>query len=68
MGFEDKAEQSIGLPYRQTNGGSKRAHLIHRPVRDIVHGSVKPDFSPVACDPALLSCSCALGLGERDCL
>ena len=24
MGFEDEAEQSIGRPYRQTNGGSKR--------------------------------------------
>jgi hypothetical protein len=24
MGFENEAEQSIGRPYRQTNGGSKR--------------------------------------------
>jgi hypothetical protein len=38
MGFEDEAEQSIGRPYRQTNGvqADKRTHLIHRPARDII--------------------------------
>ena len=28
MGFEDEAEQSIGRPYRQTNGGSKRTNEL----------------------------------------
>jgi len=39
MGFEDKVEQSFGLPCRQTNGRSKpilRTHLIRRPARDII--------------------------------
>jgi hypothetical protein len=28
MGFENEAEQSIGRPYRQTNGGSKRPNEL----------------------------------------
>jgi hypothetical protein len=28
MGFEDEAEQSLGRPYRQRNGGSKRTYEL----------------------------------------
>src|SRR5450759_1596934 len=61
MGFEDEAEQSIGRPYRQTNGGSKRPSELTSsivPRGTSFHRSVELDFSPIACDPALLSCSC----------
>src|SRR5215510_1758735 len=39
MGFEDKVEQSLGRPYRQSDGrvqADMRTHLIHRPARDII--------------------------------
>jgi hypothetical protein len=39
MGFEDKVEQSLPRPYRQSDGrvqADMRSHLIHRPARDII--------------------------------
>src|ERR1039457_6192708 len=44
MGFEDEAEQSLGRPYRQRNGGSKRTYELTSsivPRRTSFHRSVE---------------------------
>src|SRR5664279_1181249 len=59
MGFEDEVVQSIGRPYRQTNGGSKRPNELTSsivPRGTSFHRSVDLGFSPIAFDPARLSC------------
>ena len=68
MGFEDKAEQSVGRPCRQTNGGSKRpANSPHRssregrlsrlsgvrPVKIDVHGPMSDVGRPLKIIPGL---------------
>ena len=53
MGFEDEAEQSIGRPYRQTNGRSKRTYELTSsivPRGTSFHRSVELECSPVAID------------------
>src|SRR5450631_755655 len=63
MGFEDEAEQSIGRPCRQTNDRSKRTNELTSSIvpRGIsFHRLVELEFSPIACDPELLSCHCGL--------
>src|SRR5450759_3469882 len=54
IGFEDEAEQSIGRPYRQTNGGSKRPNELTSsivPRGTSFHRSVELECSPVTIDP-----------------
>src|SRR5450756_1076732 len=63
IGFEDEAEQSNGRPYRQTNGRSKRTNELTSsivPRGTSFHRLVELEFSPIACDPELLSCHCGL--------
>ena len=63
MGFEDEAEQSIGRPCRQTNDRSKRTNELTSsivPRGTSFHRLVELEFSPIACDPELLSCHCGL--------
>jgi hypothetical protein len=69
MGFEDEAEQSIGRPCRQTNGGSKRPNELTSsivPRGTSCHHAVELEFPPIAFDPARFSRhngrrSCACG-------
>jgi hypothetical protein len=59
MGFEDEVEPSLGRPCRLNERQVQadiRTHLIHRPARDIIPPPVELEFSPIAFDPALLSC------------
>src|ERR1022692_4484772 len=59
MGFEDEAEQSIGRPYRQTNGRSKRPNELTSsivPRGTSFHRSVELEFPPIAFDPVRPSC------------
>src|SRR5450756_2084576 len=59
MGFEDEAEQSIGRPYRQTNGRSKRTNELTSsivPRGTSFHHRVELEYSPISCDPEPLSC------------
>ena len=59
MGFEDEAEQSIGRPCRQTNGGSKRPSELTSsivPRGTSCHHAVELEFPPIAFDPARFSC------------
>jgi hypothetical protein len=61
MGFEDEAEQSIGRPCRQTNGGSKRPSELTSsivPRGTSCHHAVELEFPPIAFDPAI---SCRYG-------
>jgi hypothetical protein len=54
MGFEDEAEQSVGRPYRQCNGGSKRTNELTSsivPRATSFHGVVEFEFSPIGIDP-----------------
>jgi hypothetical protein len=63
MGFENEAEQSLGRPYRQCNGRSKRTYELTSsivPRGTSFHRSVELWFSPVAIDPEWLSCHCDL--------
>ena len=63
MGVENKAEQSIGRPCRQTNGGSKRPNELTSsivPRGTSFHRSVELKFSPFAFDPVRLSSRCDL--------
>src|SRR5471032_2943922 len=63
MGFEDEAEQSIGRPCRQTNDGSKRTNELTSsivPRGTSFHRVVELEYSPIAFDPARLSCHCDL--------
>ena len=63
MGYEDEAEQSIGRPCRQTNDRSKRTNELTSsivPRGTSFHRLVELEFSPIACDPELLSCHCGL--------
>src|SRR5271169_4460520 len=59
MGFEGEAEQSIGRPYRQTNGRSKRPSELTSsivPRGTSFHHAVELEFPPMAFDPARFSC------------
>src|SRR5450759_2541189 len=61
MGFENEAEQSIGRPYRQIDGRSKRTNELTSsivPRGTSFHGLVELEFSPIACDPVRFSCCC----------
>ena len=62
MGVEDEAEQSIGRPYRQTNGGSKRPNELTSSIvprgTSLFHRSVELECSPIAFDLVRLSCRC----------
>ena len=61
MGFEDEAEQSVGRPYRQIDGRSKRTYELTSsivPRGTSFHRSVELECSPIAYDPARLSCHC----------
>jgi len=54
MGFENEVEQSIGRPYRQYNGRSKRTNELTSsivPRGTSFHRSVELESSPIACDP-----------------
>ena len=59
MGFEDEAEQSFGRPCRQTDSRFKRTHELTSsivPRGSSFHRSAELEFSPIASDPARLSC------------
>ena len=59
MGFEDEAEQSIGRPCRQTNGGSKRPSELTSsivPRGTSCHHVVGFEFPLITFDPARFSC------------
>jgi hypothetical protein len=61
MGFEDEVEQSLGRPCCQTDGRSKRTCDLTSsvvPRGTSFHRSVELEFSPIAFDPAPLSCRC----------
>jgi hypothetical protein len=61
MGFEDEAEQSLGRPCRQRNSRSKRTYELTSsivPRGTSFHRSVELKCSPIAFDPARLSCCC----------
>src|ERR1035437_4377463 len=63
MGFENEAEQSIGRPYRQIDGRSKRTNELTSsivPRGTSFHGLVELEFSPIAFDLVRLSCHCGL--------
>src|ERR1039458_5361948 len=50
MGFEDEAEQSLGRPYRQIDGRSKRTNELTSsivPRGTYFHGLVELEFSPI---------------------
>ena len=60
-GIEDEVEQSLQRPCRQTKRqvqADMRTHLIHRPVRDIIHHSVELEFPSIGFDPVEFSCCC----------
>src|SRR5476651_1505162 len=64
MGSEDKAEQSIPRPCRQTNGRSKRPSELTSsivPRGTSFHRRVELEFPPIELDPSRLSC-CYRGL------
>ena len=61
MGFEDEVEQSFARPCRQTKGRSKRINELTSsivPQGTSFHRSAELEFSPIAFDPARLSCRC----------
>ena len=61
MGFEDEAEQSIGRPYRQSDGGSKRPNELTPsivPRGTSFHCLVELECSPIAFYSKWLSCRC----------
>jgi hypothetical protein len=69
MGFEDEAEQSIGRPYRQTNGRSKRPNELTSsivPRGTSFHRSVELECSPIVIDPAWPSCCYGLFPGPAE--
>jgi hypothetical protein len=69
MGFEDEAEQSIGRPYRQTNGRSKRPSELTSsivPRGTSFHRRVELEFPPIGFDPVRLSCCCGLFPGPSE--
>src|SRR5450631_2641110 len=69
MGFENEAEQSIGRPYRQCNGRSKRTNELTSsivPRGTSFHRSVELECSPISCDTEPLSCCGCLFLGPAE--
>src|SRR5512135_3148276 len=69
MGFENEAEQSIGRPYRQIDGKSKRTNELTSsivPRGTSFHGLVELEFSPIACDPVRLSYHCCFFPGPAE--
>ncbi len=63
MGSENEAEQSLGRPYRQIDGGSKRTCELTSsivPRGTSFHRSVELWFSPVVIDSDYASCRCSL--------
>ena len=59
MGFENEVEQSLGRPYRQCNGRSKRTCELTSsivPRGTFFHRSVELECSPIVIDPVSLSC------------
>ena len=63
MGFENEVEQSIGRPFRQTNGGSKATYELTSsivPRGTSFHRSVELGCSPIAFDSKWLSRRCNL--------
>ena len=69
MGFENEAEQSIGRPCRQTNGGSKATYELTSsivPRGTSFHRWVELKFSPIVIDPARLSCRCCFFPGPAE--
>jgi hypothetical protein len=61
MGFEDEAEQSLGRPYRQSDGRSKRTCDLTSsivPRGTSFHRMVELEFPPIGFDPARCSCRC----------
>ena len=66
MGFENEVEQSLGRPYRQCNGRSKRTNELTSsivPRGTSFHRWVELGFSPIVIDPARLSCRCCFFSG-----
>ena len=69
MGVENEAEQSIGRPYRQTIGGSKRPNELTSsivPRGTSFHRWVELECSPIAFDPLRLSCRCCFFPGPAE--
>jgi hypothetical protein len=69
MGFEGEVEQSIGRPYRLSDGRSKRPNELTSsivPQGTSFHRSVELECSPIVIDPERFSCrsSCFLGPAE----
>ena len=61
MGVENEAEQSIGRPYRQMNGGSKRPNELTSsivPRGTSFHRLVELECSPIPFYSVRLSCRC----------
>src|SRR3984893_17714397 len=61
MGFEDKVEQPMGRPCRQTNGRSKRPNELTSsivPRGTSFHRSVELEFPSIAFDLVRPSCRC----------
>ena len=69
MGFENEAEQSIGRPYRQCNGRSKRTCELTSsivPRGTSFHRSVDLEIPPIVIDPERFSCCRGLFLGPAE--
>jgi hypothetical protein len=69
MGFEDEAEQSIGRPYHQSDGGSKRPNELTSsivPRGTSCHRLVELEYSPIAFDSKWLSCRCCFFPGPAE--
>src|SRR5665811_2443162 len=63
MGFENEAEQSIGRPYRQIDGRSKRTNELTSsivPRGTSFHGLVELEIPPIVFDCLRSSCPCGL--------
>ena len=69
MGFEDEVEQSIGRPCRQTDSGSSDHYELTSsivPRGTSFHRVVELAYSPIAYDPARLSCRCGFFPGPLE--
>ena len=63
MGVENEAEQSIGRPYRQIDGRSKRTNELTSsivPRGTSFHGLVELEIPPIVFDCLRSSCHCGL--------
>ena len=69
MGFENEVEQSIGRPCRQTDSRSSDHYELTSsivPRGTSFHRVVELACSPIACDPAGLSCRCGFFPGPLE--